>query len=147
MNIKKHLLPLPVFVSCRNSRRLQQGYVALITVLIVGMAGAAIAVSVLLRGISMTKNSIIISQSVQAKAYADTCAEEALERVRKNSTYTGTAAINFSSDSCSYTVTNTGGTARQIDSTGTVNTLVRDVQVLLTDVDPITVSDWQEVTN
>ena len=120
-------------------------YVALISVLIVGLVGVTIAVSSMLRGIAITKSAISLDHSGLAKAYANSCADEALERIHKDSTYTSTDSISFDTDSCSYTITNTGGDTRQIDAEATASTTTRNVQVILSDIDPIAITSWQEV--
>jgi hypothetical protein len=125
----------------------KEGYVTLISVLIVSAVGLAIAISVLLLGINSTKTSLVIEQSDEARVLANTCVDEALERIRRNSAYTGTVTLNLGNGSCSYIVQDTGGTSRQIDSTGTIGTIVRKVQVILDQVSPMNVVTWQDVAD
>ena len=76
----------------------------------------------------------------------DYFADEALERLRKFPDYIDTVTINFSANSCDYIISNTGGSSRQINATGTVVDTVRKVQIIISDNDPLTVSSWQEVS-
>jgi len=79
---------------------------------------------------------------------ADTCAEEALEQIRESDSFTGTNNVTIDSQSCSYTVTNTGGTTRSITANSTVNNITRRVSITITAISPsIVVSSWQEVAD
>jgi hypothetical protein len=131
----------------KKNNKYEKGYVALISVLIIGVVGVVISVSLLLLGIGQSKTSFSIDQSNQAKALADSCTFEALERIRLNSTYTGSGSITIGTDSCSFTVTNLGGTSREIQSTGTVDTVIRKVELQLDQVSPINVVTWTEVAD
>ena len=124
-----------------------KGYVALITVLIISALGLAIAISLLLIGIGASQTSFVLEQSNQARSLANTCSEEALERIRRNSTYTGSTSLTLTYGNCSYTVIDLGGTDREIQSTGTVDTVVRKEQVFLDQVAPVNITLWQDVAD
>ncbi len=124
----------------------EHGYVTLLSVLIVGAVGIAVTATLLLSGVIATQNSIVFTQSNQAQALSHACTEEALQQIRDLSSYTGTGSLVFTNGSCTYTVTNLGGTDRNILSTGIVNTIVRKEQVRITKINPmIEVVSWQEV--
>lgn len=123
-----------------------KGYITLISVLIVGAVGTAIAISLILLGNSSSQNSFVIQQSAQAKGLANACAEEALEQIRESTLFTGTANLTLGQGSCTYTVTNTGGTNRGITTSGTVGTVIRKISITITAINPlIVVSSWQEI--
>jgi prepilin-type N-terminal cleavage/methylation domain-containing protein len=69
------------------------GYVALITVLVLGAVGAAVAATLVLLGLSSSRTSFALEQSNQAKALANACAEEALQQIRDSSSFTGSAVV------------------------------------------------------
>jgi hypothetical protein len=124
------------------------GFLVMLSILIVSAVGVSIATSLLLLGTSGSRTSFANEQSSQARALADTCAEEALERIRKDSTYTGTVTITLGQGTCTYAVTNTGGENRTINASSTVDSLTRKVRVLLDDVTPqINATSWQEVAD
>lgn len=76
-----------------------QGYIALISLLLVVSAGLTIGLAVSLGGIDELQMSLGNSQSVRAKSLANSCIEDGLERLRNNwANYTGTLSID--SDSC-----------------------------------------------
>jgi len=130
-----------------RQQRQRGGYIALTTVLIVGMVASLIVVSLLALGLGYSRSSASTVSSAQARSAADACAEEALRQIRLNTNYTVTGAtLTIGSSSCSYTVTNTGGATRQIDATGTALTAVLKERVVISALSPkITVSSWQDI--
>ena len=125
-----------------------QGYIVLITVLLIGAVGAAIAVSVIWLGLGRSKSSFALEQSNQAKALANACSEEALQQIRDVTAFTGTGSLTLGQGTCSYTVTLGIGENRTITSSGTVGTIIRKVNVIISAINPtITVTSWQEVAD
>jgi hypothetical protein len=123
-----------------------RGYITLLSVLIVGAIGTAIAVTLLTLGVSASRSQLTYLASQEARAAASACAEEALEQIKLNANYTGTGSLTLSSASCSYTVV--GGTSTTTTATGTAGTVVRKVKVILKAVKPLlTPSSWQEVAD
>lgn len=132
----------------RSSRTTaQSGYVALLAVLIVGAASLAIASALLLTAADSQRSTLVSQQSAQARNIATACAEEALQQIHDNTSFT-TAGTNMSvgAGSCTYVVTNTGGSNRTITTTATVGTAIRKLQLTITIGTTITVNTWQEVT-
>lgn len=124
----------------------QSGYVALITVLIVGAASLAIGLGILLTSTDSQKAVLSEQRSAQARSLAVSCIEEALQQIHDTTSFTGTNNLTFGTDSCTYTVTNTGGSNRQVDATGTVGGVVRKIQVYATiGASSISITSWQEV--
>lgn len=127
-----------------NSR----GYVALMAVLVMGAISTVVALTLLTTGADSQRSTLVTQQSAQARNLAGSCAEEALQVVRDTSSYTGSGNLTFGAGSCTYTVTNTGGSARTVDATGTVNNVVRKVKLYVTiNVSNISITSWQEVSD
>ena len=127
-------------------RATDQGYVALIAVLIVGAIATSVALLVLATGYDSQRYTLVEQQSAQARGLATSCVEEALQTLHDNTTYTGTNGLSLGQGTCSYTVTNTGGSNRTIDTSGTVGSVVRKVKVYATITSSsISVTSWQEV--
>jgi len=125
-----------------------RGYIALITVLVIGAVGMAIAVSVILLGLGSSRTSFALEQSNQAKALANACAEEGLRQIKDSTPFTGTDTLTLGQGTCSYTVTSQGGADRTVIATGTVGTLVRKVSITLDQIVPsINITSWQEVAD
>jgi hypothetical protein len=128
----------------------QKGYVALLGVLISGAVSIAIATALLLTGVDAQRGSLITLRSAQARSLTTACAEEALQQIWSNSSFTtGGTNLTIGSNSCTYTVTNTGGSNRTITTTatiGSVDIVVRKLQISVTiGVSSISVTSWQEV--
>lgn len=127
--------------------RRTKGFVSLISVLILGAVGLAVVVSLIQMGLGSSRTSFATEQSLQARSLADTCGEQGLEQIRENTSYTGTTNVTLGSGTCSYTVTNTGGTTRSLTAVGTVGTIVRHLTITVATVSPVTLMSWQEVAN
>ncbi|MDP2789797.1 MAG: hypothetical protein Q8O51_01580 [bacterium] len=124
-----------------------QGFVTLISVLILGAVGVAVVISLIQLGLGSSRTSFATEQSVQARGLADACGEAALSTIRLTPAFTGTTPLTFGSGTCSFTVTNTGGTTRSVTALGTVGTIVRHVTIVVATVSPVTLTSWQEVAN
>lgn len=128
---------------------MKKGYVALISTIVVGAIGTAVAVSLLLLGTMYSQTSLVVQQSNQAKAITNACAEDALQQIRNNNAYIGTNNLSFSGiGTCNYTVTNNGGENRKIISSGNVNQNIRKIEIIINQLNPkIIISSWQELAN
>ncbi len=129
-------------------KEVQSGYVALLSVLIVGAVALATATVVLVGGSDSQRESLAEQQNVQARNLATACGEDALQQMHDNTAYTATnVQLTLGQGTCVYTVTNTGGSSRTIDATGTVGNIVRKIKVYVTiNATSISVTAWQEVS-
>jgi len=126
----------------------QKGYIALITVLVIGAVGIAIATSLLLLGLGLSRTSFAIEQSNQAMALANACAEEALQQIRDATPFEGTNNLTLGQGNCTYTVTKQLGQNRTITASGTVGTVTRKVKITLDKITPsINITNWQELAD
>lgn len=124
----------------------KNGYITLISVLVAGALILLITTTLLITGITFSKNGLALENSNQAKALADACAEEALQQIRDSVAYSGGATLNIGNGSCNYTVLSIGGQSRNIQSVGTVNGYVRKVEINIDKINPqINVTSWQDV--
>jgi hypothetical protein len=124
----------------------RDGFVALLSVLLLGAVGSSVVVSLLLLGLGSSRSSFAVEQSAQAKGLADACAEEGLRQLRENSSFTGTGNLTLGQGTCTYTVTSQGGQNRTITASGTVGTVVRKVTIAIDQLTPrIHATSWQEV--
>lgn len=127
-------------------KRFESGYVALLSVLIVGAAATAVALTLLVVGTDAQRSGIISQQSAQARWLANACAEEALQQIHDTTSYVGTNSLTLSTGSCNYTVTSTGSTTRTISAVASLNSVVRKVTVYVTiGSSSISITSWQEV--
>lgn len=123
-----------------------RGFITLISVLVVGAVGIAVTLSIILLGVGFGRTSFAVSQSSQAKALANACAEEGLEKIRESASFTGSGNLSMGQGTCTYTVTSQGGSNRTITSSGTVGTIVRKTSTAINAINPyITPTSWQEI--
>ncbi|HEX8762982.1 MAG TPA: hypothetical protein VF733_04475 [Candidatus Saccharimonadales bacterium] len=126
----------------------QNGYVALLAVLIIGAASLAVGIALLTTGTDSQRTTLVIQQSAQARGLANACAEEALQQIHDSTAFTGTNSMSLGQGSCSYTVTSTGASTRTIDTTGTVNSVVKKLKVYVTiSSSSLSITSWQEVSD
>ena len=131
----------------KHASQKSEGYVALITVLIVGAVSTAVSLALLVTGTDSQRSTLVTQQSIQARNLANACAEEALQQIHDDTAFTGTNNLTLGQGSCTYTVTNTGGSNRTIVASGTVDGIVRKNQVHATiGASSITITSWQEVS-
>jgi hypothetical protein len=132
----------------RARRRKETGYVALITVLIVGAVATAVAVALLNLGTDSQRNANIVQQAKEARSLAIACGEEASQVVHDNTSFNGTNNLALGQGTCSYNVYNSTNTGRVITATGTVGNVVRKVQATATiGASNITMGSWYDVGN
>jgi hypothetical protein len=122
------------------------GYIALLSVIIVGAIATTIAVTFTLLGVGLSATSFAQEQASQARGLANACLEEGLQQIRSSIVYTGSGNLSIGQGTCSYTVTNLGGSNRLVIASSTVGTIIRKVQTNVTAITPtIVTSSWLEV--
>lgn len=125
------------------------GYITLLSVLIVGAVGVVLSTSLLLIGLDFSRTSLAFQQSNQAKALANACTERALNNLRLSLTYAGGETLNFGQGFCQVVgVLGSGNANRTIEAIGNVENMIRKVKVVLAEVRPrILIVSWQEVAD
>ncbi len=126
----------------------QSGFITLVSVLIISGIGVAIATSLLMLGLGFSRSAGTLSTSEQAKALANSCAEEGLYQIKVSLSFATTAGsiTALAGGSCQYSVINSGGITRTVYATGTRDTLVRKVRVAVNQIAPrILITSWQEI--
>jgi len=133
--------------SSKNNR--QSGFVALISTIIIS------AVVLLLIVGAFTISTIEIDKSKakynseNAFAWANLCAEEALQEIRENSEYTATDTTygNINASGCSFSVSGDWVGGKIIQSTGTFSDHTRRIKIVVIDYNPkLVIDSWEEVT-
>jgi hypothetical protein len=125
---------------------MRQGYITLISVLIVGAVGASVAISSILLGLSSSQTSSVFQKSGLVEGVASACAEEALQQIRNSISYLGGGNLSFSQGSCSYSVASTGGENRVLTITGSMDNVVRKLRITINDINPkLQIESWKYV--
>lgn len=125
------------------------GYVLLLSVLVVVVIGTAVATSLLLWSVTDAHTSLASQQSSRARALAQTCAEEALSQLERDTAYAAGTTLTFDDDSCTIeAISGSGATNRVIQASGTAGDVTRRVEVAVDTVArPPVISSWQEVAD
>lgn len=119
------------------------GYIALLTVVVLGAIVTVIATSLVLLGLGHTRTSLSESQAANAKSAADACTEAALVQIRLSSSFTGSGGLTLSGSTCTYTVS--AASTSSITSVGISGNSTRRVSVDLSARTPsIIFTKWQE---
>ncbi|MFH1253111.1 MAG: hypothetical protein V1664_02140 [Candidatus Uhrbacteria bacterium] len=125
-----------------------QGFIALIGVLVAGSIAVTVASAVLFFGSDFSRSALLIQQSYQAKALARACADSGLLQLHNNTSFSGTGSLTLGRGSCSYTVANLGGNNRRVQASGTIGNVVRKMEISINAVTPrLNVASWQEVAD
>ena len=124
---------------------LKKGFSTLFIVIILGAIGLSVAFSLSTSSVWSTRGSNDTKNSNKAKSLTNTCAEVALEAMRENNNYTGVSNLVLDGNTCTYTVTNTGGTTRSLVISGTVGDVVRKINITTGTFNPLVISSWLEV--
>ncbi|MFA5047434.1 MAG: hypothetical protein WC516_00145 [Patescibacteria group bacterium] len=120
------------------------GYILLISVVVIGAIATSIAVALLWFGSADSQNAISHRQSEQAKALVNACAEEALQQIRTDTSYLGNGSLSLADGSCVYLVSGSVPN-KLIVASSTVANVVRRVNITVSAVKPVITANWQEV--
>lgn len=143
-----HLYYMCLFKQKKIYNTKRNGFVTLLSVLVTSAVGVALTLSVILLGVGSSRTSFAITQSNQAKALANACAEEAMQKIRDLSSFAETGNLTLGQGTCSYAVTNQGGEDRTITASGVVGTITRKVKIIIDMINPtIRIVSWQEVAD
>ncbi len=126
-----------------------QGYIVLISVLIIGVVAIAITTSILFFGASSSRMLLSVEELYKTKALANACAEQALEELRQNNNLAnGEHIIYIDEGSCEYTLIVGTGDNRTLQIVSEIRQTFRKTEIIVDQLKPtINVSSWKEVTD
>jgi hypothetical protein len=124
------------------------GYILLITIVIIGTMASAILSSLLLLGISANHVSLSVLQANKSLANAQACAEYGLMKLRASPSYAGNEFIAVGTDQCEIlSVGGIGNNNRVLCTEGKIGDSVRRLEVVVNQILPQTkIYSWQEVS-
>lgn len=125
----------------------RNGYILLITILVIGAVASAILSSLMLLGISANHVSFSVLQASQSLANAQACAEYGLMKLRESPSYAGNEFLTVGADQCEIlTVGGIGNNNRVLCAEGRVGDSIRRLEIVINQVLPQTkIYSWQEV--
>jgi len=122
-----------------------QGFIALITVIIVAAITMVVGIGVSLLSISEANIGLGTHQSSQAYYMANLCAEHALMRLKEDVSYTGDETMNNEMGSC--TIFPVEGNW-VIEVQGVSSNFVSKIRIVISQVDPsMVINSWEEVAD
>jgi hypothetical protein len=128
-------------------KSLKNGYIALMTMIIIG---AIILISALsITFISLSQKTIMIDQSQKISSYylANACANYALIKLQDDAGYGGNETVNVGNYNCQVgQVLGSGNTNRTINTSSAVANHITSIQVVISQIKPKTlIASWQEI--
>jgi len=128
-----------------------RGVAALLTIIIVAAATLIMAYGASLLGLGELDLGYTSSKGGEAMALADGCAEEAMRRIRLNTSYTVTSSsLAFDNGSCIITVESSGSN-RTVKANGTVSDYHKKIELGLSlsgdSGNVITIDSWEELSD
>ncbi|MDD5055650.1 MAG: hypothetical protein PHZ00_05290 [Candidatus Peribacteraceae bacterium] len=130
-----------------NAKR--DGYVLLLSVLLISAVAAVVLPSLLFLGINSGQVGATIGQSAQALAAAQACAEYGLLRLKETVDYPGNEVLSLNGAACALLpVGGMGNDHRLLCSEGQAGDTIRRLEIIVNQVSPRMVIDsWQEVSS
>lgn len=125
------------------------GFIALISILIIGSIVLVISIGLSLRSVSETNMSLSQQQSNIALSLANLCAEQALMKLESVLNYSGSETLNIDGNSCSIlAITGSGNTNRTVTTQSAVAGYTRKVKAVVSQISPIMqITSWEEVAD
>lgn len=124
------------------------GYIALVTILIISAVVLLIAVSANLLSISESDMGLEKNQASETYYLATACAEQALIGLKDSLDYPGNENLTIGDGSCYiYPPEGIGNENRVVKTSGTIYGLTRKIRIAISQVNPdMIIASWQEVS-
>lgn len=129
-------------------KRGEAGYIALISMLIIGALVLVISVGVSLRSLGEADMSSGKEKAHRALALADLCAEVGLMKIVSVLNYAGSESIIVDGKSCDILPVEGSGNSKTLKTKSAVSGYTRKLKVSISQISPtVTISDWEEVAD
>ena len=122
----------------------QQGYIALLTTLIVLAVALVTVGSVSLLSIGEAESGLALSKGENSLQFVEGCMEDAIFKIKVNQNYAG-GNISRPEGNCVITVSEVGNSYTLTATTDSSVQYKRIVKVVLTRGNAITINSWQEI--
>lgn len=127
----------------------KRGFIALISVLIIGAVVLMITIGLALRSQAETAISFSEQESHRALALANLCAEQALLKLENTVNYAGNESIMMDGESCEILlIDGSGNLHRTVKTQSTVSKYTKKVKVKVLQTSPVMqIVSWEEVSD
>lgn len=126
---------------------MNQGFIALTSILIIGALILVISVGLSLRSVSETQISLAQQEAHRALALANLCAEVALMKLESVLNYSGNETVNVDGLSCDImSIEGSGNLNRIVKAKSTISGYTKKVKVVVSRISPVMqITSWEEV--
>ena len=133
----------------RKCKKTSSGYVALISVIIIGAVLLMVVISSAYISITQGLNSLLYSNHLESEGLVSACGEEALMKLKDDSNYGGNETISLGNNQCQILpILNLGGQARIIQVSSNVGGATKKNKISINQINPtIRITLWQEVAD
>lgn len=126
----------------------KKGVISLMSVLILGAAAGAITIALLAISTENFTRSEGFSNTIQAKALAESCAEYAMDSLLVDNSYSGGEILTFGADSCTINPILFSGSQWTIQSEATYQNSTKRFEIRLDALAPsINIVQYEEVVS
>jgi type II secretory pathway pseudopilin PulG len=126
----------------------QKAYITVVTVITISAVSIAVVLSLIFSSLGMITSSQSLKNLAQAEMAANSCIEEALERIRQDNTYQTSFTLTETNYSCQADINQISSTQFEIQSTGISGDSYKKIRVETSQITPIvTISLWEEVSD
>lgn len=123
----------------------ERGFIALITVLIISALALMVGIGLGLRAIDEMEMGSQRSRSSETYYLANLCAEDALMKLKENSSYSGDETINIGNGSCTILPVEGNWTVKISASS---DNQVKKMRLIISQIQPQMIIDsWEEVAD
>ena len=125
----------------------KNGYIALISLIIIGAIVLILAITLTFITISQTQNMISQNQSLKSYYLANACAHYALLKLQDNASYGGNETVSLGSYNCQVgQILGSNNTNRTINASSNVSSSGTKIQIIISQLTPRTIiRSWQQI--
>ena len=125
----------------------KNGYIALISVIIIGAIVLALVLAITLITLSQSQNMIGQNQALKSYYLANACAHYALNKLQDNINYFGNETVVIDNYNCQVEqILGSGNFNRTIKTSSNVNDHLIKIEMVVSQIKPKTIiKSWQEI--
>ena len=128
-------------------RKRKDGFIALISLVIISAIVLVVSLGVSLRSIDQTRSGMTNEFGMRALSSAERCAEEALMRLKNDLLYAGGESIIEGGETCEILpITGAGNTDRTVQTRSTISAHTKKISIVVSQVNPLLIiGSWNAV--